>query len=70
MFMRVVLHGRSGETAAIVTIPQFRLAPEALLWGGRCFTKVSTKSGEDLYVECFAVQVVPIPGVAKNDGTD
>ena len=69
--VKLVTHG---EPVAYVTIPGFDNAPDILAWGTRFFARsakgvVAVEDGME-FEEVFCVAVTPIPGVAKNDGTD
>jgi hypothetical protein len=53
--MECKLCTREGTYVATVEIPPFDPAPEALLWGDRCFVIKSRQ----LYYECFLYAVLP-----------
>jgi hypothetical protein len=70
MFRQVKLVTRDGNHVATVVVPAFEVAPEMLHWGSRFFVRHGRHvrlEDEDVY---HCVAVMPIPGLARNDGTD
>lgn len=74
MFKYVMLQTKHHEFVATVVIPAFEETPDVLMWGDRFFARVWGKCGPvtqgAVFTEVFCVAVVPIPMIAKNDGTD
>lgn len=73
MYQKAVLKTAQGETVIEVTILQFPNArhgcPDVLLWGERIFQYEAHCADVPHYKECFAVAVVPFPGVDDNGFT-
>jgi hypothetical protein len=73
MFRQVKLVRRSGEHIATVVIEAPASAPDIVIWNGQYFVRHGRHPvlrDEDVYREGMCVNVIPIPGVARNDGTE
>ena len=74
MFRQVKLVSRQGAHVATVAVKSLLVAPEVLHWNWRYFVRHARHrtalEDEDVCREGICVNVVPIAGVAKNDGTD
>jgi hypothetical protein len=73
MFRQVKLVRRNGEHIATVVVNTSASAPDILVWNGQYFVRHGRHpvlKDEDVYREGTSISVVPIPGVARNDGTE
>ena len=73
MFRQVKLVRRNGEHIATVVIEAPASAPDILVWNGQYFVRHGRHpllKDEDVYREGTSINVVPIPGIARNDGME
>jgi hypothetical protein len=73
MFRQIKLVRRNGEHIATVVIEAPDLAPDILVWNGQYFVRHGRHPvvrDEDVYREGTSISVIPVPGVARNDGTE
>src|SRR5215475_10029092 len=73
MFRQIKLVRRNGEHIATVVIEALDSAPDILTWNGHYFVRHGRHTAlrdEDVYREGTSISVIPIPGVARNDGTE
>jgi hypothetical protein len=73
MFRQVKLVRRNGEHIATVVVDAPASTPDILVWNGQYFVRHGRHPvlrDEDVYREGTSISVTPIPGVARNDGTE
>jgi hypothetical protein len=73
MFRQVKLVRRNGEHIATVVVETAPSTPDILVWNGHYFVRHGRHPvlrDEDVYREAASISVVPIPGIARNDGTE
>jgi hypothetical protein len=73
MFRQVKLVRRNGEHIATVVVEAPASTPDVLIWNGNYFVRHGRHPllrDEDVYREGSSISVIPIPGVARNDGTE
>jgi hypothetical protein len=73
MYRQVKLVRQSGEHIATVVVEAPASAPDILVWNGYYFVRHGRHPvlrNEDVYREATSINVTPIPGIARNDGTE
>jgi hypothetical protein len=73
MYRQVKLVRRNGDHIATVVVEAPASAPDILVWNDHYFVRHDRHPAlrdEDVYREAMSISVTPIPGIARNDGTE
>jgi hypothetical protein len=73
MLRQLKLVRRNGAHIATVVVEAPTSTPDILVWNGQSFVRHGRHPvlrDEDVYREAMSISVVPIPGIARNDGTE